>query len=229
MRATTALALFEHPEYTAVPSEPACDIHARIASVAPAIIGAARRCSRSLSPRQRARLDVLDLVQEGWLALLRDDHQYDRMNYPQERGGYLGFARLKLRQHFARVITSRAYTMPVPRPDGDRRERSRRNPEYARAVDRATRDAAPINPRSAVHNGNPVVEDVERREDAAIAREAVRRAVGSLQDKRHATILGRAWGILGATAGPRPGTVTKARMQAEAALRDILAAEPVSS
>src|SRR5579875_787510 len=149
-----------HPEYNALPDEPAPGVEERIASVMPFIAKEAMRIARDLTPRQRARIGVDDLIQEAWCILLLRDHSYNPARYPFERGGYLGFARMTIRQHFRRVLGS-AYPVQLPKDVADRCKGALDKPDVAKAVECATRAETPLPPNSLTTGDDPTIDAAE--------------------------------------------------------------------
>jgi hypothetical protein len=221
------IVLFGFEDYEIAPAAPTSDVHARVASVARLIAREAWRAVSSLTPRRRAQFDVDDLAQEAWAILLTRDHEYDPTRYAPEKGGYVGFARLTLRRHFAKTLL-RVYAVHVPRKFSEPSSGIRDDPAALAAYRRGTKDPRPLRPGSAAVRGESVAEEAERREAACLAREATRRALDGMADRRHAAILRRHYGLLGEPLRPVRGILFRALRRAEDEAREILGGSAVA-
>ncbi len=221
------------PEYNAIPDCPAPGTEDRVASVVPMIAREAMRVWRGLTPRQRARVDLDDLIQEGWTILLARDHNYDPVRHPRERGGYLGFASLTIRQAFRRVL-GRTYPVQLPKNVADHCKGACSKPEVASAVRVATRGEATIQADRLATGNDPTFDAVEHREAARLAREAISRALPRVVSEEPViSVLRWSYGILdcmprsnadqAAILETSPAMVNGIRTRAELAMKSALA------
>lgn len=202
--------VWRHEDHDAVVPDPRTDAERRINEVVPLVTWHAARFLRQLNPARRAGLDITDLLQVAWVALLRADHRYQ----PREGGSYAAWATRIVRRAFSNLR---------------RRLPGRPAAPFLRGTPRPA-PAAELEP--ADHRELSPPEAVATKDDVQAAREAVEGAMERIESDRRFLMIAWTYGIAGRD--PKPmgeiagllmvtsGQALHIRDQAETELRHIL-------
>ena len=168
------------PGMHVVPTEPATDVHARIASVGKLILRESWRFWRSLPPRSQGQFGVDDLVQECWALLLHEDDTFDPERFPSSHG-YAMFACLVLRR---RLQSIRGKARIVQTPQGAKSiTRDRPHSQTAMRILAAGRRVEHTVPETIPSNDPLVLDQIIDNESASIAKRVVSGAMAHLEHR----------------------------------------------